>query len=144
MLADVRFLVCLLWCLSSETSSASHLLNFCFNSTFNLFLLLLQETGLFLFRPQVQIIFIDKEKVNYLVLDVFLLLYDGQGVSQYFPSWSFSVVMADLYRSFGESDFGLLLYSNFCMAAVLKTKQKKKKTILLGKIKLIQMLMDLR
>lgn len=52
--------------------------------------------------------------------------------------------MADLYRSFGESDFGLLLYSNFCMAAVLKTKQKKKKTILLGKIKLIQMLMDLR
>lgn len=86
MLADVRFLVCLLWCLSSETSSASHLLNFCFNSTFNLFLLLLQETGLFLFRPQVQIIFIDKEKVNYLVLDVFLLLYDGQGVSQYFPS----------------------------------------------------------
>lgn len=51
--------------------------------------------------------------------------------------------MADLYRSFGESDFGLLLYSNFCMAAVLK-KKKKQNSILLGKIKLIQMLMDLR
>ena len=86
MLEDVTFLVCLLWCLSSETSSTSHLLNFCFNSTFNLFLLLLQETVLFLFRPQVQIIFIDKEKVNYLVPDFFLLLYDGQGISQYFPS----------------------------------------------------------
>lgn len=121
MLEDVTFPVCLLWCLSSKTLSASHQLNFSvFNSTFNLFLLL-QETGLFLFRPKVQIIFIQTRKRWITWSWIFFLLFFiwwARGFTVFPQLISFSVVMSDLYRC-----FGLLLYFNFLYGCCLKKKQ---------------------